>query len=145
MIDPGYDLQVAIAAALLADSAVTGLLGQAILDPLSAVGAAYPLAEIGEDQVIPGTSALIDEVWSTVHVWQSGSSGRLFVKQAADAIRAVLAPRPPSVPALVLEGFSVVSAVLHTGRYLTDGDPTDPGGAVAHANLQFRFQLAPTA
>jgi hypothetical protein len=145
VIDPSYNLQLAIAAALLGDAGVNALMGAAIYDPLSAVGKPYPFVEIGEDQVLQGVSGLTDEVWSTVHVWADGPGARLLAKRTGDAIRNVLGPRPPGTPPLTLSGFAVTSGILHSGRYMTDNDPTDPGDSVAHANLQFRFQIVPHA
>lgn len=144
MSDPAYSFQVAVAAALLGDAGVTALVGQSVYDPLSAVGKAYPLVEIGEDQVVPGDDGMTNAVWSTVHVWCSSAAGRLQAKQIGDAIRTVLAP-VLAIPTLSLDGHRVISGVSHSAKYMTDTDETDPNGSVAHGVLEFRFETVPTS
>jgi len=145
MSDPAYPIQLGIASALLAAPAVTALVGQAIYDPASAAGKAYPFVEIGEDQIVPNADAITDLAWVTIHIWADGPTGRFLAKQIAGAIRDVLAPRPPATSALTVAGYSVISGLLHSARYLNDTDDTDPSVIIAHGNLSLRFQLAPTA
>lgn len=138
MADPTYALQVAIAAALLADSGVTALVGTAVVDPLSAPNAAYPFVEIGDDEVIDETntySSLV-EVHSTIHVWADGPSGRLLAKQISNEIGRVLASP------ITLDGHLMVSAKPHTARHMLDGDMTNQG-QIAHSILVFQFRTVP--
>jgi len=137
--DPSYDIQVAMAAALLADSAVTALVGQNVVDPLAAPNTSYPLIEIGDDQVI-GTadqSAAGSEVYSTIHVWANGPWGRLVAKQIVDQVRRVL-----SEP-LTLANHQMNSALFHSARFFVDTDPTDQG-QIAHGVVVFQFRTLPT-
>ena len=133
-------MQVAIAAALLADGGVTALVGQAVLSPLNAAGQPYPFIELGNDQIVQADDGMCNEVWAQIDIW---AEARLQTKQIAAAVRAVLAPDLPVPPALAVAGHRVLSGVLHDARYLIDGDPTEPDQRVSHGVLQFRFQTVP--
>jgi hypothetical protein len=141
--DPAYPMQLAISAALLADAATVALIGQAVYDPLSAAGAPYDYIEIGDDEVVPCDDGMCDEVWTAVDILCAGPAGRLKAKQVAAAVRAVLAPTL-STPNLGVTGVRVISGVLHSAKYPTEDDPTQAVGAIAHGQLQFRFQTVPT-
>lgn len=139
MSDPAYALQIAMAAALLADDGVTGLVGANVFDDLSAPSSVYDRVTIGDDQVLPEPNGCLvpDEIYSTVHGWCRGADGRLKAKQLAGEVRRVL-----TVP-LPLDGHIMTSALCHEIRYLTQGDATDPDGLVCHVVLTFRFHTYP--
>ena len=141
MSDPSYDLQAAQEAALLADTAVIGLVGQNIFDDLSAPDSAYPRICLGDDQVIGETNTCFDpsEIYSTVHIWASGPGGRMRAKQIAGEVRRVLAQT------LTLAGHAMKSALFHDARYMLDGDETDAEGRVAHGVLTFYYRTTPIA
>lgn len=140
MIDPAYALQVAIAAALLADSTVTSLVGTNVFDPLSAVNSSYPFIEVGDDQVLEDTTQFIDgsEIFSTIHIWANGPGGRLAAKQIASAVRNVL--QQP----LSMTGHCMSSAIFHSARHMIDHDMSDQG-QIAHSVLVFQYRTAPTS
>ena len=140
MADPAYAFQVAVAATLLADAAVVALVGQNVLSPLNATGVAYPLVEIGNDQVQRGADDQCYEILAQIDVW---AEQRLQTKQIGAAVVAVLAP-DFGEPALDISGHRVLSAVFHASKYLIEGDPTEPEQRISHGVLQFRFQTVPT-
>jgi hypothetical protein len=153
MSDPSYAMQVAIAAALLADTAVTGLVGARILDELSAVNAPYPRIEIGDSRNLPATNGCNDPVeqWETLEVWASGPGGRLKAKLISVAALAVIGPRRDQYgtllpPVLNVAGYSLVSALIHEAKHSTDVDMTSPDGSglVARSTLTVVYQLIPT-
>lgn len=141
LTDPAYPFQVALAAAILADAAITSLVDGRVFDAGDAQGAAYPLIEIGEDQVIPAdhTAGAASQVVSTIHVWADGPAGRLAAKQICGALRDLLT----NPAALAIAGHVVVSVVAEQARHLWEGEPTDPGGRVAHSIPTFRFNTRP--
>lgn len=137
--DPAYALQVAQSAALLGDATVTELVGAAVYDDLAAPASVYPRICLGDDQVLGQTNGCFDpsEIYSTIHLWDMGPGARLSVKKIAGAVRDVFS-RP-----LTLDGHQVVSALFHDARYLTQADPTDPDGLVAHGVLVFYIRTVP--
>jgi len=139
MSDPTYALQIAMAAALLGDGVVSGFVGASVYDSVSAINQPYPMIEIGEDQVMPKllTEGDLIEVFSTVHVYADGHSGRLMAKQIAEAVTRVL-----EMP-LSLTGYSMASSVLHQTQHLTQADTTDQG-QIAHSVLIFHFNIYAT-
>ncbi len=145
MSDPSYALQIAMAAALLGDAGVTGLVGQNVFDDLSAPDSAYPRVCIGDDQVIGETNTCFDpsEIYSTVHIWAANSAdaadARLKAKQIAAQVRRVLAQT------LTLVDHAMTSALFHDSRFMIDGDETDADGRVAHGVLTFHYRTSPTA
>lgn len=139
MNDPTYALQVAVAAVLLADATVSGLVGAAVYDEASAPDAAYPRIEIGDDQRIgdADTASNKSKVFSTVTVYAAGPGGRLAAKQIAAAVEMVL------LQPLALTGHNLVSAVLHEAGYHIIDEPTDPSGVAAKGILLFQFRTFP--
>ena len=140
MSDPAYALQVGMAATLLADTATTALVGTSIFDPLSAINSSYPFIEIGDDQILEDTTQFTDgsEIFSTVHIYANGPSGRLKAKQIANAVRIVL--QQP----FALTGHVMNSAIFHSARHMIDGDMSDQG-QIAHSVLVFQYRTAPTS
>jgi hypothetical protein len=140
MSDPAGAIQDGMAVALLADSAVTGYVGQAVLDELSAGNGPYPYVGIGDDQVIGEANGCSDGslVYSTVHVYASGPNGRRLCKQIANAVRRVL-----SAP-FAIDGHRMINALFQSARHMTDADDT-AGGLVAHSVLVFQYRTLPTA
>lgn len=148
MTDPAYELQLAVAAALLADAGVEALVGQAVYDDLSAPESSYPRISIGADQTLmeTNTSARPCRVISTYHIWCNGPDGRLKAKQIRAALIDVLAPAPTTPPtpsALSLNGWKITSALPINAHDMTSGDATDPGGLVAHSVAEIEFHLTP--
>ena len=147
-MDPSLAFQRAIATRLLSTAAVTAIVGQRVLAPQDAQGATYPFVEIGEGQFVPedGGCAPAGEQYETIHVWASGQGGSLKAKELASAVRAALAPPPPTyAPKLTLAGVNISSAVCESVRHLSDGDATDAKGLVAHSVLTFRFRVQAAA
>lgn len=143
-MDPSEAFQVAIAARLLATSAVTAIAGQRVLSTLDSQGALYPRVEIGQSQFLPddGACAPQGDHYETIHLWAAGPGASLKAKALKAAVRAALAPPPPTyAPRLVVPGWRVSSAVVEDGRDLTEDDATNPKGAVAHGVLTIRFRV----
>lgn len=136
-VDPSEALQIALAAALLAASPVTTLLGGAyVYDPLSVPNVdRFPYIEIGEGQDIGDDDSCGSRTQSFVdlHVWARGPDGRLVAKRIANAVREALQTD------LVLTGHVLISQVYETTRHLTD-----PDGLTAHAVITFMFRTRPS-
>lgn len=139
-VDPSHALQLALPAALLADSELVTLLGgQHVYDPLGApdgddVGFER-MIEIGEGQSIGDDNGCgsATEAWLDLHVWTRGPDGRLVGKQIVDRVREILAAP------LELSGHIVVSQVFQGARHLTD-----PDGLTAHSVMTFQYRTRPS-
>lgn len=144
MSEPTYALQVAQAAALLAATSVTDLVGTNVFDDLSAQASVYPRICLGDDQDIGDANDCGDasNVYSTVHIWADGANARLTAKQIAGAVRAALAPAHPF---LTLTGFTMGSAVHDRTQHMTQADPTNPNGLIAHTVQVFRYRITANA
>lgn len=144
MSEPTYALQVAQAAALLAATSVTDLVGQSVFDDLSAPDSVYPRICLGDDQDVSDDNDCGDAsyIYSTIHVWARGADARLVAKQICGVIKPVLAP--PS-PFLTLTGFTMGSARRETTQHMWQRDPSDPDGLIAHSVPVFRYRITATS
>lgn len=126
---PGWALQQAIYQALVADAALTNLLGGAAVYDDVPQRAAFPYVTIGEGVARDWGSATEDgqEHTLSIHVWSKGR-GRREVHAIADAVRAVLHDAPLSLP-----GHALVSL-----RFELSDTRRVQGGKAYHAILRFR-------
>lgn len=134
-------LQTAVAAALLADATVTGLVadsaaGRAVFAPHQPFPDVWPRVTLEVPQVLgaqiqcgPGRR----ECFVTAHSWASGPAATLEAGALADAVAAVLdAP------------LSVAGHRVSTHRFVSSRPVGDPNPDVEHVVSVFRYLIQPT-
>lgn len=143
MIDPSFELQVAIVTALKAASPVTALVNQRVYDSvpaeadrIQATGDAWPYVSLGQPQILPERADCIDsaDVAYDVHGWCKGPQS-VAVKHLGKAIAGAL-----DGAELVLDGHHTVDCLVEQIQYLDD-----PDGLTKHVVVSFRVQTDPTA
>lgn len=134
--DPAYAVQIAVAAALLADGDLKVLIGLRVYDTPPPPPVPTPYVTIGDDQVIGDGDGCADgsEVHVTVHAWSAGPMGRLDCKRVLGAVRAVLDDE------LQIDGHVVVDHTFESAHHLRD-----PDGVGAHSVLTVRYLTEPAA
>lgn len=153
MTDPGEAIQVAVAAALLAEPSFSRLLAQtslgpALFDPMQgdSLPDAYPRVELGEDQVLGDTTSCSDgsEVFVTLHIWATGPNGRLVAKRIAGAARSVLAPAPDQYWNYVSPSLQVGGHEITAHEWIDTKAMTDPDGLTAHVVATVHYFTNPS-
>lgn len=141
--DPLVALQTALAELLLASPDLSLLVADRVFDPMSIQGqdTPYPYVEIGDDQAIGDSDQCSDrtEIYCNVHVWADGPSGGVTVKQIGAVIRDLLG-QP-----FTLLGHDMLSALFFKSVLLTEADPANPDGILAHQALTFHYRTKPAS
>jgi Protein of unknown function (DUF3168) len=134
-VSEGLALQKAIVAALKADAAVGGLVGDRIYDHVPP-DVPLPYISMGPETIEPDEAACYDGSTHTVQIdaW-SQTPGFPEVKRIAKAIRAALAHQPLS---LLSDGYRLVDIELQSDFTLRD-----PDGVTSHAVMTFRAMTEP--
>ena len=140
MSGPGYQLQLAVAATLLADATTVSLVapgaaGPAIFAPHQAFDKVFPRITLETPQVLPNVSLCVDgsKCHVSVHLWGQGATASLDVLKLEDAVRAALNV------ALAPTGFLVTSFGYGGSHHAGDPDPM-----IEHRVSMFHYNLQPT-
>lgn len=130
MSEPSAALQKAIYAALVGNSAITGLIGNRVYDRVTS-DAAFPYVRIGVDQIVAEDQDCVEEcveVFTQIDVF-SRAQGKIEAKNIAGAIvRALNAETVTIRDSYQLQDFR------HNDTRVLD----DPDGLSTHAVLSFR-------
>lgn len=126
--DASYELQRAIYAALIADPAVSALVGDRVYDRVPA-DVVFPYISFGPEQELPENADCIDasEIFVQLDFW-SQDPGKREAKRGAKAIKAALEESALHLSENALTYFEF------DGRRIM----TDPDGLTSHAAVTFR-------
>lgn len=137
--DPTEALQIAGAAALLAEADVTTIVkgtpsGPAVFAPGQPFDDVFPRATLEIPQVLDHSNscAIGSQCFLTVHSWAQGPDATLVAGRLAGAVRKALNK------VLTIEGHVCVTGVFESSRPAGDPDPT-----VQHLVSVFRYLTRP--
>ncbi|HEY4309485.1 MAG TPA: DUF3168 domain-containing protein [Pirellulales bacterium] len=137
MNGPDYELQVAAVTALLADAALTALIGTRLYQNVPA-NPAFPYVTIGESQNVPDDAECIDgsEIFLTLHVW-TRQNGIDFGpnKKIVAALDAVL----NNAVLTLAGGYRCVEIKRDGARFFVD-----PDNVTVHGVASYRAMVDPT-
>lgn len=139
-IDPGYALQVAAVAALLASTDLTGMVattkdGPAVFAPGQRFSDALPRVTIEPTQVLDRSTGCVagSECFVTVHYWAGGDDGSLVAARLAGAGRVALDTD------IAPNGHRIIAGKNFEGTR-SAGDPDE---TITHLVSTFRYLTEP--
>ena len=134
MPSASWSLQQSVFATLVADTAITALLGADRIYDDVPQGSPLPYLTLGQSTVRDWSTGTDDgnEHLITLHVW-SDAKGKKQASDIADAVRTALHDQP-----LTLVGHRLVNL-----RHEFSEARRDPDGATVHATVRFRAVTEP--
>lgn len=137
-------LQIALVAALLADTTFVGIGGAAVYDETSAQDV-FPRTIVGEGQSLPKDTQFdrLTETYAELDFYTRGPKCRLIAKRMADRAAELLCPPPESDGSEPEPPFQVPGHLLNIWAVHAFHDLTEPDAKTARVRLTLCFETQP--